>query len=339
MRRRIRLRDIADELGLSVSTVSLALRRDPRIPPETAERIRTTAARLGYIYNRAAADLRQSRSSLVAVGLSDLSNPVFNEFLKHIQDELTKHGRHVFLGVAREDPDLQRAFLQTALEQGVGGVILCPVRGTTPADLDMLVPEGAHSATTPTVIFSRAMPGLPVPQFVNDDLVAGRMAAECLLKAGHRRLCWLGGGHESSTARNRLKGCLNAIAAHGEAPPPRLVHGPTTRRFGFEAARAAIEGPDPPTGFVCFSDLIAFGVIAACHDAGMMPGRDIAIIGCDDMEEASFTSPGLTTIQVDKSGIGCGAARQIISADASTAEVVFTPKLIHRGTVGPAVLE
>ncbi len=335
MNRRIKLRDIADDLGLSVSTVSLALRRDPRIPFETAERVRRTAARLGYIYNRAAADLRQSRSSLVAVALSDLANPVFNEFLEHIQDELTRHGRHVFLGVAREDPELQRAFLQTALEQGVGGVILCPVRGTKPQDLDVLLPGGAPSAAIPTVLFSRAMPDLPVPQFVNDDLMAGRLAAEVLISAGHKRICWLGGGHESSTARNRLQGCLDALSAAG-LPPPRVLHGPTLRRFGLEAARAEIAGLDPPTGFVCFSDLIAFGVVAACHDAGMMPGRDFAIVGCDDMEEAAFTFPGLTTVQVDKRGIGRAAARQIISGSSPAEVTVFAPRLIHRGTVGPA---
>jgi LacI family transcriptional regulator len=221
-----------------------------------------------------------------------------------------------------------------ALEQGVAGIVLCPVHGTGAADLDLLLgPPGAGQ----TVLFSRGLEGVALPQFVNDDRRAGRIAAECLLSRRHERLMWLGGGQETSTARDRFRGFLDACSDAGCQPQVR--HGPTSRRFGHEAATAALRGPDPPQGFVCFSDLIAFGVISACHACGMTPGRDVSVIGCDDMEEAAFTIPRLTTVQVDKQGIGIAAARAALQPGETAERRLFAPELILRDSValaGPA---
>ena len=201
MPKRTTLRDIAQELQLSVSSVSLALRGHPRIPENTTEKVRQTAARLGYIYNRAAADLRRAESRLVAVCINDLSNPVFNEFLVQIEEELHSQDRAVFLGVARESAELQRQFLKTALEHGVSGIILCPVQGTGVADLDMLLPAGDGTApVVPTAVFSRRIAAASLTQFVNDDPLTGRLAAGCVLDEGHRRIGWLGPRRRSATA-------------------------------------------------------------------------------------------------------------------------------------------
>lgn len=121
--------------------------------------------------------------------ISDLSNPVFNEFLQHIEEELAAQGRRVVLGVAREDLQRQQDLLQMALEQGVAGIVLRPVRGTRRADLDFLLgPPGALSPVQ-TVLFSRGLEEVALPQVLNDDRMAGRLAAECLLSRGHERLC------------------------------------------------------------------------------------------------------------------------------------------------------
>ncbi|MGP9788882.1 LacI family DNA-binding transcriptional regulator [Roseinatronobacter sp. NSM] len=335
MIKRVTLRTIADDLGITVATASLALRGHPRISAETTQRVEQAAARLGYIYNRSAANLRQTRSNLVAVCLSDLSNPVFNEFLEHIEDELREHQMQVFLGIAREDPAVQRRFLQTALEQGVGGIILLPVRGTTRADLSAVLPEGRPDPLVPMVVVSRALGDVPLPQFVNDDLRAGQLAAQCLIDHGHRRIVWVGGGQQTSTAQNRLLGVQQTLAKAG-LPLAETLHGPTSRQFGHQMARALAARDAPPSGVICFSDLIAFGMIAGCQERGKMPGRDISIIGCDDMEEARLTYPPLTTIAVDKAGIGRQAARCLLSPQNGQQIVILPPQLVLRGTVGRA---
>lgn len=334
MNKRVTLRTIADDLGITVATASLALRRHPRISPETTQRVEQAAARLGYIYNRAAANLRQTRSNLVAVCVSDLSNPVFNEFLVYIEDELRAHQMQVFLGIAREDLAVQRHFLQTALEQGVGGIVLLPVRGTTRADLSALLPEGHADPVVPTVVVSRALVDVPLPQFVNDDQLAGRLAAQCLIDHGHKHIVWVGGGQQTSTAQNRLLGVQQAVSA-AVLPQAEILHGPTSRQFGHQTARALLTRDKRPTGVVCFSDLIAFGMITGCQELGKLPGRDISIIGCDDMEEAHLTYPPLTTIAVDKAEIGRRASRRLLAPLPGQGIVVLPPKLVLRETVGP----
>ena len=335
MIKRVTLRTIADDLGITVATASLALRRHPRISPETTQRVEQAAARLGYIYNRAAANLRQTRSNLVAVCVSDLSNPVFNEFLEHIEDELREHQMQVFLGIAREDAAVQRRFLQTALEQGVGGIILLPVRGTTRADLAALLPDGQTDPLVPAVVVSRALTDVPLPQFVNDDLLAGQLAAQCLIEHGHRQIVWVGGGQQTSTAPNRLLGVQRALSDAG-LPAAEILHGPTSRQFGHQTARMLLMRETPPTGVVCFSDLIAFGMITGCQELGKLPGKDISIIGCDDMEEAHLTFPPLTTIAVDKAEIGRRASRRLLAPMTGQDIVILPPRLVMRETVGPA---
>ena len=118
-------------------------------------------------------------------------------------------------------------------------------------------------------------------------------------------------------------------------PAPLVRHGPTSRAFGREATLELLRRETPPTGLVCFSDLLAFGALSAIRELGLEPGRDVSLVGCDDMDEASFTWPGLTTIAVDKSGIGRAAARSLLDHPLPQNSLLVA-KLIRRGTVGPA---
>lgn len=334
-KRRVTLRDIADDVGVTVATASMALRENTRISEVTRVRVREAATRLGYIYNRAAANLRQTHSSLIAVCLSDASNPVFNEFLIHIEEALRSFGRQVFLGIARDDLALQRQFLQTAMEQGVGGLVLIPVRGTTRQDLDPVWPEGQVRPLVPLTLISRGLQDLQVPQVLNDDLRAGALAAECLIAHGHRHIIWVGGGQDTSTARDRQAGAAQAIAAAG-LPLLQVMHGPTLRQFGLQAAETILgrsKEENRPSAAICFSDLIAFGMVAGILRAGTTPAETLSVIGCDDMEEAALIHPPLTTIGVDKENIGRLGVRALLSEEGPQV-VRLPPKLIMRDTVG-----
>jgi LacI family transcriptional regulator len=336
MIRRPKLSDIANAVGVSTSAVSLALRGEARVSAETAERIRAEAARVGYIYNKAAAGLRTARSDIVAVCLNDLSNPVFNEFLIHIEEELRSNGRIVFLGVVREDKALQERFFRTAMEQGVGGLLLCPVHGTVAEDLRPILPGSDGRPPLPCALFSRSVAGIPLPQFINDDRAVGEMMAAQLLAAGHDRIHWIGGGQETSTARERFMGLVLGLEKAG-AMPPIAHHGPTSRQFGFETALRILRSGETNSAFACFSDLIAFGVLAACQESSVVPGREVSVVGCDDMEEAAFSHPPLSTVHVDKAWIGRSAAQQLLEPRSDACGVMrSSPSFTARATVRPA---
>jgi len=327
--RRPTLRDIAETLGVSTSAVSAALRGQGRVSDATAARIRAEASRAGYVPNKAAAGLRTARSDVVAVCLNDLSNPVFNEFLIHIEDELRSAGCTVLLGVAREDRQLQRRILQSTMENSAGGLLLCPVHGTELRDLVPLLAAAGRQAPFPCALFSRALDEAPLAQFVNDDVATGQMMAEKLVAAGHRTLHWLGGGQPTSTARDRLAGFCAALQQAGR-PPPDIRHGPTSRRFGYATASEILKTSGSDAGFACFSDLIAFGVLAACADHGVVAGRTTSVIGVDDMAEAAFSRPPLSTVGVDKAWIGRQAARHVLNPADETISIHRSPPVFVR---------
>ena len=123
---RVTLKDIATKTGLSVSSVSLALRGDKRFPQDTITKVRDAAQSLGYIYNQAAADLRNPRRDTVAVCLGDLSNPIFNDMLISAENEVHQRSKRLLLGITRESRSRQADFLRQALQIWLRGASYLP---------------------------------------------------------------------------------------------------------------------------------------------------------------------------------------------------------------------
>ena len=124
MAQKVKLSTIADSLGLSTATVSLALRDSPLVAEVTRERIKCAARELGYIYNRRAASLRTSRSGIVGVCVHDIMNPFFGEILKSVENELDRQRQTFILCNHHDDLAKQRSFVDTLLQLGADGLIL-----------------------------------------------------------------------------------------------------------------------------------------------------------------------------------------------------------------------
>lgn len=327
MRARVTLKDIARETGLSVSSVSLALRGDTRFPADTIARIRNAATSLGYVYNQAAADLRMSRTNQVAVCLGDLTNPIFNDMLLEAETEIERRGKRLLLGITRENRARQADFLHQALQVGCEALLLCPAYGTTCTDLDAILRVGDTLAIS-TALFFRSVEGFDAPQIVMDEVRSGRLSARAAIDAGHRNLHWIGGGRQTSAAFQRQSGAVAEIVEAGLAPPG-LHPGPTSRAYGFAKATELLATHRGEIAFLCFSDLIAMGVLAACHAAGRRVGHDVSVVGCDDMDEVKYAIPPLTTIRIDLKHIVATAMQAATTPDFPRPEA-FEPVLIQR---------
>ena len=332
---RPKLSDIASSLGLSVSAVSLALRDSPKIPAATRDEVKRTAAKLGYVYNRQAAELRRGVKSMIGVCINDLANPVFVDFIRHIEDALRQHEMKLLLWNSGEDVAKQAAFLTTAQEYGAAGLLICPAEGTTREDIATLLAKDF-----PVTTFSRLIDGVGVSGFANDDAGGVFAAMEHLHGLGHRRIGWIGGGRRTSTAENRLAGYDRAVAALGLDPDPELrVFCETSRRSGYVATGALLDLPHPPTGIVAFGDLLAIGATTICRERGLVVGQDVSIVGFDDIDECTYASPPLTTVAVDKGAIARAAVDDLLSRIAGDAEGpvtrLFTPRLVVRRSTGP----
>lgn len=328
---RVTLKDIANATDLSVSSVSLALRGDKRFPPETVIRVQKAAQSLGYIYNQAAADLRTSRSNTIAVCVGDISNPIFNDMLISAENEIHKRGKRLLLGISRESRERQSDFLRQALQIGCEAILICPAYDTTKDDLDGILCHDSR-LIVPTCLFFRSVEGFSAPQIVANEYQSGRLSARAALAAGHRRIFWIGGGHGTSSARLRRQGALDELARNG-LQPEGVLAGPTSRAFGFDTARNILgRYPSGEIAFLCFSDLIALGVLAACHDRRRTVGQEVSVIGCDDMDEVKYAIPPLTTVRIELGRI-VEAAMEAALGDGHVKTAMFEPAIVVRSSV------
>ena len=322
------LRQIADELGVSTATVSLAMRGSQKISQKTRERVAVALKESGYIYQRSAAGLRTSKTHTVGVILNDISDPFYGTLLATIEEELSKTGRTVFLCNSRESVARQTEFLRSMAEYNADGVIISPATGSTADDLRHQV-----AVLPPLVFVSRAMFDLNADYVVNDDRQSAILAAERLLGLGHRRIVFIGGDPGIGSFAARLEGYREALGEASVAFDDTLVRACLpTRSDGFAAARW-VAGLDPrPTAAICYNDPLALGLASGLRHEGLHPGANFALIGHRDIEEAGLVTPSLSSTAVSSEEMGRMAAallvERVANPDAPVQRHVLPPELV-----------
>ena len=327
MAQKIKLSTIADSLGVSTATVSLALRDSPLVADDTRERIKVEARALGYIYNRRAASLRTSRSGILGVVVHDIMNPFYAEILRSIETELDKSRQTFILSNHYDSTEKQRNFLETLMQLGADGVIMSPAIGTPASDIALAEDNGL-----PVVLIARSVDGCPAPVFRGDDSFGIGLATNHLIGLGHTRIAMVGGTDQTSTGRDRYQGYVQALQKAGIIVDPDLrIPGPRTKREGFDAAAHFLALPHEPTAAVCWNDLVAIGLMNGIARAGFVPGQDFAVTGYDDLEEAEIATPALTTVWNGQREVGRRAARAMIErlsgSPAALRHDLITPEL------------
>ncbi|WP_309084814.1 LacI family DNA-binding transcriptional regulator [Chelativorans sp.] len=336
MPQKIKLSTIADALGVSTATVSLALRDSPLVADGTRQRIKEHARTIGYIYNRRAASLRTSRSGIVGVVVHDIMNPFFAEILRSIESELDRSRQTFLLSNHYDQLEKQRTFIDTLLQLGADGVIMSPAIGTPPDDIRMAEENGL-----PTVLIARSVEGASVPVFRGDDAYGIGLATNHLISLGHTRIAMIGGTDQTSTGRDRYQGYVAAMERAGlEVRPDWRFPGPRTKQAGFEVTGAFLALKDKPTAAVCWNDLVAIGLMNGIARAGLVPGVDISVTGYDDLEEAAIATPALTTVWNGQREVGRRAARVLLDrlngAEVNPVQELIKPELhIRQSTSKP----
>ncbi|WP_421979911.1 LacI family DNA-binding transcriptional regulator [Roseibium sp.] len=333
--KRLTLGHIADQLGISTATVSLALRDSPLVAEETREKVKQTAEEIGYIYNRSAASLRTSRSQIVGVAVHDILNPYFAEVFSALEDVLEEQGQMIFICNHRDDAKRQRGFVNTLLQHRADGLILCPSVGTTAEEINRLVDQGI-----PVTLVAREVPGVWAPCVRGDDVAGTYQITKHLLAQGHSKIGMVGGRRESSTGKLRHEGWKKALEEAGIDPAgqvdlPELM----TQADGRAAVPDILEAEERPTAIVGFNDLVAFGMMTTLRRAGIEPGPDMAITGYDDIDGADARTPALTTVANQPEKIGRLAAltllRQIAGDRVPNKPIVIEPELRIRESSPP----
>lgn len=327
MAQKIKLLDIADALGVSTATVSLALRDSSLVAEATRETVKAKAREIGYIYNRRAASLRTSRSGIVGVIVHSIMNPFYAEILGAVEGELDRGRQKFILSNHYDNLEKQRTFIDTLLQLGADGVIMSPALGTPVDDLEMCERHGL-----PVVLIARSVEGIQVPTFRGDDAFGIGLATNHLISLGHTKIAMVGGTDGTSTGLHRYQGYVEAMQAAGlEVKPEWRFPGPRTKQAGFEVTSQLLALQDKPTAVVCWNDLVAIGLMNGVARAGLVPGVDISVTGYDDLEEAEIATPALTTVWNGQREVGRLAARTLMDRlageDSPTDHSLIKPEL------------
>lgn len=324
------MQDVANSLGVSVSTVSLALAGNVVVAETTRARVQREASRLGYVYNRSAANLRTQRRHLVGFVVPDIANPFVAESALRLQEVVSERGQFVVLANTREDVSSQTAVLQALAEERAAGVVLIPAIGTTAGDLSSL-----DAAGLPVVLMNRTVEDSGHPYVGADDHRVIDLALGHLVGVHQVGSVAYFGGLDLAGPWLARKSRFDSVVAAGGAENVADWSTPTgpNPSSAYEQAADLIRRCPPPAGLICHSDSIAIGVIRAFNEAGIGPG-DCKVVGIDGIAQSAMVTPTLTTVSVHPGGIGMAAGRLLMDAASSTDLLPPPPSLNVRASCG-----
>lgn len=333
------LRQIADQLGIAVSSVSRALAGHPAISSQTRETVIAAAAQAGYRMPSQHRG-RVVGTKMVGVVVGALHNSFMTLLLQHLHDALQASGYQVVLLI---DPmtDVDRLLAFRPLIEGyLDGLIFAT------ATLDSPVVPELRRRGIPMVMVVRYVDIVGVDIVEIDNVQAGIEAVRHLHELGHRRIGLVMGPANTSTSRDRVAGALQWLQQAGiERDAVRLVWGEYTSEMGYSKAMTLIDEPDAVTGIVAGNDTIALGVLEAARRRGLSVPEQLSVIGFDDMPLAGSPIIGLTSIRQPVESMARTAARRLVermqpgAAATPALRDVLPIELIRRQTTGPASVD
>lgn len=343
----ITLKDIAEELNVSINTVSRALRDMPDIGQETTSLVKETAIRLGYRKNLAASSLKTAKSMMLGIIVPDICNPVFSYMYKGIEKVCNETNYTLMLGNSGGDSDKECRVLENMLDHGVDGIFLVP------GMKDSQVLERLKNADIPYVILQRKFPGIDANIVRSSDFEGGYLAAQHLYELGHRSFLYISAPMYISSARERYDGFLAYLKEQGVSESVmEVLERDSTRKGGYEAAKKwlgqqtqcrqesqAGKGELKTKAIFCFSDYMAYGVYAAIAEANLQVPEDISVVGYDNNEYSGMINPPLTTVDMFPFEIGLRSAENMFALlngeeERTRRDSVVTPRIILRKSTG-----
>jgi DNA-binding LacI/PurR family transcriptional regulator len=331
--RPISLRTLGEYLNLSPATISLVLNNAPgvrSIPQETRDRVIEAAARFNYRPSFFARSLRKRQTFSVGVLVAELKDNYATQILAGMEEFLIEEGYFFLTASHRRKPDLIEEYARLLMDRAVEGFIL----------IDTLL-ERSLSLPVVAIAGHRKLEG--VTNVMLDQRRAAEQELRHLYQLGHRKIAFMRGLSHSSDADDRWE-CLMTEAKHLNLTiPPELVvqleFQGVTPELGFAPTHQLLDRGADFTALVCYNDMSAIGAIRALTDRGFRVPGDISVVGFDDIQEAAFHNPSLTTIRQPLAQMGVVAARillQRIRGQASFPDAVpIMPELVIRESTAP----
>lgn len=331
------MKDIATQLGVSVATVSRALKNSPNISKQRREMIQRYAREHDYYPNVIAEQLRHSRqkpSQIIGVILPEIVHFYFASILSGIEEKAKERGYRIMVAQSDERYEREVEICESFMKNKVCGIIVSQAKDTERYDhFKKLVTNGI-----PLVFYDRICPALNASRVVVDDYQGAYKAVSYLIETGCKRIAFFGANMNMQISKNRFNGYKDALYHHGMQPHDDLILQCDNRDDAERITPALLRRKDRPDGFFAINDETAIGILYTAKRMGFRVPDDVAVCGFTDSERAVSCDPMLTTVKQDGREVGSQATDVLIDTvegklpiDRAEKRVVRT-RLVVRGT-------
>jgi DNA-binding LacI/PurR family transcriptional regulator len=331
------IRDVARRAGVSIATVSYVLNASAPISEATRQRVLEAAAELGYRPSAIARGLRAGQSRTIGYSWHPVSpdrwHPILDPFLHSMAQAAEARGYHILTFTQPTGEDRWLPYQELMLTARVDGFVLSGTNRNDPRVRYLL------DKNFPFVAFGRANEEWDFPYVDVDNTAGTRMAVEHLVELGHRRIAVIAWPEDSLTGHYRLQGYLEGMQSAGlPVAPEWILRTEHSEAAGRQAMHALLALPPDrrPTAVVTMSDLMAIGAMNALYEAGLQPGRDVSIVGFDDVPMAQYLHPPLTTLRQPIVEVGERVVQMLLAIiegePLEERRVLLPPRLIVRGS-------
>lgn len=329
-----KIKDIAEDAGVSIATVSRVLNNSQPVSEELRRRVLESVKKLNYQPNALARSLRTRRSLVIGALVPNVRNPYFTDIVRAVEDLALEAGYVVTICSSDQDLERERRYIETLRHRMVDGVLVA-VADRSRSDLSPLVEGGI-----PVVLADRALDCTTCDMVTVDVRRGAYQAVEYLIARGYRRIGIITGPQSVSTAVGKLEGYREALERYGlPVTPAFIVDGGYTEEGGTKAARQMLAKADPPRAVVVSNNLMALGFFRVVREQGLRVPEDIAFVSFDDSTWASLVTPPVTLVDQPTYEVGKIATELLLNrlqadeADAlSPRHVVLQPRMIVRGS-------
>ena len=331
------MKDIAAHFGISVATVSRALKDSPRISAERRAAIQQYAREHNFTPNMIAESLRHSRiqpMKVIGVIIPEFAHYYFSSILSGIEEEASAHGYRIMVAQSNEQYEREVKICKSFYENKVCGIIVSQAKDTHRYDhFQQLIDTGI-----PLVFYDRICTGVNASRVVVDDYMGAFNAVSHLIETGCNRIAYYGSAMTLEISKNRYNGYKDALLKHGIQPDPELVRLCDNRTDAESITPEMLNSSAPPNGFFAVNDDTAIGILYTAKRMGFRVPEDISICGFTNGQRAVACDPMLTTVEQRGTKVGEEAADILIGHVEGTIPPgkierrIIRTRLIIRGT-------
>lgn len=305
-----RLKDIAQVAGVSVMTVSKALRNETDVSPATRERIKALALQMGYVPDSSAQGLRSKCTKLFGLLIPATTNPIYARMVFAIEERAHDLGYDLLIAQSLNQPEREDASLRRMLSRRVDGLLITPVYRF---EAEARIYQEITNRKIPTVILGSPAPFCKqFPAIDVENQLASYHATKHLINLGHQRIAYFTGPHAAPWAHERFEGYRRALRDAGLTPDDKLVfQAGNTIEDGTKAALQMLNEGCHPTAVQTASDLVAIGCAETLISQGLKIPEDISIVGFGNVLAAECYRVPLTTVRQPKHRLGVAAVEAL----------------------------